>query len=427
MDILIAVFFVFSCIINGIYYFWVTLLSLLPKSPLPQNERYSGKNDLFFFLLMPCLNEGKVVSATVKDLLSLKMRNTKVIVINDGSDDNTLQKLRRIHDDNLVVVNRVPPNAKEGKGMALNDGYHMVRSIADQQGIDHSKVIVGVLDADTFIRRGLLRRVAAMMKNDPQIGMVQARVRIGIATRNKFLPKLQDLEFFTIINRMQNVREYTGSVAAAGNGQFNRLSAMEALGDRPWGQCLLEDFDFSLRLLLSGWRTCLLQDENIYQQGVVRYQKFVRQRARWTQGCIQCFPYIRAVIRSACLSSAGKIEIVFFLFLPWLTLLSSVTLLFSWMLILYAYLCDASVLPFLLGSYSAAGLTALLIAVLLFMYLPGFIFAFFYKRDTGESFVHTLLIALMIPVYNVMQIPSVLLAVYRQVFGNYGWVKTDRV
>jgi cellulose synthase/poly-beta-1,6-N-acetylglucosamine synthase-like glycosyltransferase len=256
--------------------------------------------------------------------------------------------------------------------------------------------------------------------------MVQARVRIGTSTRDYFLPLMQDIEFYSYINQMQNVREYMGTVAAAGNGQFNRLSAMESLGEEPWSQCLLEDFDFSLRLLLQGWRTRLLQDENVYQQGVKNYKKYIKQRTRWVQGCIQCVPYLNKIIKSEYLSIPGKIEVTYFMMLPWIGLVSTLAMMFSWFLILYSYLVKSEVMINILYQYNTSELIVLLIIIFTIIYLPGLLFSIYYWKDTREGLLRCMLAGIFIPIYNMFQMPAVAQAVYRQMVGKNAWVKTER-
>lgn len=444
--------FVLSCISNGLYFLWSGVLLMFPPILHYQQQEYKDNIDIHFFLVIPCLNEEKVIAKTVNNILSLNMPNTTVVVINDGSTDNTLRILNDIKSEHLHIVNRIPPNARQGKGKALNDAYKQIRLMIDErdsdiskvdmgineaftdivkianiQGIDHSKVVIGILDADTFIKRSLLERVAVIMDSDPKAGMVQARVRIGTSTRDYFLPLMQDIEFYSYINQMQNVREYMGTVAAAGNGQFNRLSAMEELGEEPWSQCLLEDFDFSLRLLLQGWRTRLLQDETVYQQGVKNYKKYIKQRTRWVQGCIQCVPYLKRIIKSKYLSIPGKIEITYFMMLPWIGLMSTFAMMFSWALILYSYLSKSNVMINILHQYNTSELIMLLVVLFTIIYLPGLLFSIYYWKDTREGLLRCLLAGIFIPIYNMFQMPAVAQAVYRQMVGKNAWVKTERV
>jgi hypothetical protein len=73
----------------------------------------------------------------------------------------------------------------------------------------------------------MLVEVARLLQ-DPAVGAVQCRVRIH--NRDKILGAVQDLEFGSIVNASQILRNSTGSVGLGGNGQFTRLSALTALG-----------------------------------------------------------------------------------------------------------------------------------------------------------------------------------------------------
>ena len=361
-NLLLAVY-ILSCVCNAIYYFWVAMLLAFPAVLNNYDQKDEGI-DYTIYLLIPCLNEAKVIGNTIRNILSMGLDKVYVVAINDGSEDNTLEILESFNSDKLIIVNRVLPNARQGKGEALNYAYSKILKHVEQKNYNPEEVIVGILDADTFIKPSLLQRVKEIFYHDNKAGMVQARVRIGISTRDHMLPFLQDIEFFSYINRMQNAREYMGTVAAAGNGQFNRLTAMKTLGDKPWSRCLLEDFDFSLRLLLAGWRTRILQDENIYQQGVMSYKKYVKQRARWVQGCMQCLPYAKEVFRSKCLSKWGKAEIFHFLSLPIISLISILVLLASWILISISFMQGSTILIDRLSMYPTS-YQALLLAIYL--------------------------------------------------------------
>jgi cellulose synthase/poly-beta-1,6-N-acetylglucosamine synthase-like glycosyltransferase len=391
-----------------------------------KDDNSDNIEELYYYIVLPCLNEEKVIGRTIKNLLSIDFPNVTVFAINDASNDNTKNILESFENEKLIILNRVLPNARLGKGFALNDAYKHIVADVNQKKINHSKVVIGILDADTYIKPSLIKRVNDIMAQDEKAGMVQTRVRIGISTRDYFLPFMQDIEFFSCINQMQNVREYMGTVAAAGNGQFNRLSAMEELGDEPWSKCLLEDFDFSLRLLFSGWRTRLLQDENVFQQGVTNYKKFIKQRARWVQGCIQCIPYAKEVVKAKPLSFWGKAEILYFLLLPIISMISTLVLAFSWFLIMYTFLNDSSILLERLEQLSTPNLATLLVVLVIAIYLPGVIFSIRYWIDTKEGFLRCILAGLFMPMYNMMQIPAVVLAVYRHATGKNSWTKTER-
>jgi hypothetical protein len=111
--------------------------------------------------------------------------------------------------------------------------------------------------------------------------------------------------------------------------------------------------------------------------------------------------------------------------LPWFTLLASATAIFSWVLIIYSYLCHCSNLWFILSPYPAGELIALLALILFFVFYPGVCFSIAYWRETKTGLCRSLLIGLIVPVYNILQIPAVLIAFYRQLIGIRSWAKTD--
>lgn len=438
--ILIIVATVLSFLTTGIYYLWIAVLALFPKMQHCAETPYTDDIDMHFFIVIPCLNEETVIVPTVRNLLKLKMKNTRIVIVDDDSSDNTVKNIhdafpglvKTVENDGvfdtdcsgapLILLQRRKPEAQKGKGRSLNCAYKMISAIIDREGLDPAFCIMGVMDADTFIFRGLLERVAVIFNEEPLTAMVQARVRIGTFTRDFFLPLFQDIEFYTYINRMQNVREYTGTVGAAGNGQFNRFIAIDP--EEPWTECLLEDFDFSLRLLLKGWRTRLLQDEHIYQQGVLTYRAFIKQRSRWCQGGIQCMRYWKDIRQSRFLSTYGRIELLFFMFLPSVTVLSVFTQLISWGIILWYYLTDSSILPQLFSGFPLWELWAVLFIILFFVFLPGIGYCLAYRADTKESWITCLLAGLFQPIYNILQIPAVFLAIWREATGQRSWIKT---
>jgi len=282
---------------------------------------------------------------------------------------------------------------------------------------------MAVFDADSFVNRRVFKRVAVIMDAERDVGMVQARLRIGASTRDHFLPLFQDLEFFTFINKMQNFREYTGTVSAAGNGQFNRVSAIDP--DEPWTECLLEDYDFSLRMLLKGWRTRLLQDEQVFQQGVLTYRKLVRQRSRWCQGGMQCITYWSDIKNSRYLSAWGKIESIFFMLLPFFTLLTISSQIISWCIIAYYYWMNKSIIIPLMAPFPTIELAEVFILMSLFVFVPGILYGWFHYRATKENLLVCLFAGIFWPIYNIMQIPVVLKAAWRQMTKQTNWIKTQ--
>ncbi|MCL2655478.1 MAG: glycosyltransferase [Coriobacteriia bacterium] len=434
---------VLSYVTMGFYYFWVSFLAFFPAVQHCQEIDYSEDMEIYFFVAIPCLNEESVIVDTVRNILKTNMKNLRVIVIDDDSQDDTVARLMAAYEDiilplddnaplgkeslnkKLFLLKRHLPDAQFGKGKSLNAAYALVSKIIAYESIKPGKCVMGIFDADSFVSRRTFKRVAVIMDTERDVGMVQARLRIGTSTRDYFLPLFQDLEFFTFINKMQNFREYTGTVSAAGNGQFNRVSAIDPT--EPWTKCLLEDYDFSLRMLLKGWRTRLLQEDWVFQQGVLTYRKLVRQRSRWCQGGLQCIFFWNDIKNSRYLSAWGKVESLFFMLLPFFTLLAVFSQIISAGIIAYYYWLNKSIIIPLMSPFSTTELEEVLVVMSMFVFVPGLIYSWFHYRDTKENWLVCLLTGIFWPIYNLMQIPAVLKAVWRQMTRQTSWIKTQHL
>lgn len=416
-----------SYLTMGLYFVQMVLLSLFPEYEHLKDVPYSEDMDISFFVVIPCLNEENVIGESVRHMFKTGMKRLRVIVVDDDSDDASVELLKKRFPDELEsgalsLICKKAPDARKGKGHSLNVAYSHIAETIEREGLDPARCVMTVFDADAFIGRKAFERVAVMMDKDPTVGMVQTRVRIGTYTRDFFLPRMQDIEFFMYINRMQNLREYTGTVAAAGNGQFNRFSAIDP--ETPWTQCLLEDFDFSTRLLLKGWRTRLLQSSCVYQQGVQDYRSFLKQRTRWCQGGLQCFRYLDDIWRSKYVKKAGAIEMTSFMLLACMTVVAILSTLCALIVIVYYTWTRGNILPELMAPYPVWELAAVFVLILFLAWTPGIIYGVWYYTDTRENFFCCILSGLFQPVYNYMLIPAVISAVWRQLNGVTLWEKT---
>ena len=178
--------------------------------------------DLWFVFLVPCLNEELVIGRSLDRLLALPNPNFAVLVIDDGSDDATAAIVEAYDDPRVLLLRRVAPQARQGKGEALNAAFRHLRDPLMLGG----RSAQDVLDADGRLDRNALFEVAPYF-NDPDTGAVQIGVRMYNAGES-LLARMQDFEFVTFTEIFQRARQRLGSVGLGGNGQFARLAALEA-------------------------------------------------------------------------------------------------------------------------------------------------------------------------------------------------------
>jgi 1,2-diacylglycerol 3-beta-glucosyltransferase len=304
----------------------------LRQTPTPRGDGAGFS----WHVIVPCLNEAAVVAGTVRGLLD-NFPDVVVWCVDDGSDDGTDEILASLAHPRLNVVRRNPPEARQGKGAALNAGWRALRASLPP-GTDTSRVLVGVVDADSRLDRNFREVLAGPAYfGSSRVEAVQIEVRMinrgrqygGVrATRwGRLLVTLQDMEFRGPIAAMQQLRKRTGSVGLGGNGQFTRLSALNMIAEQhgtPWHGALLEDFELGLHVVLIGGQTEYCAETWVAQEGLTRVRALVRQRARWSQGCMQCLKYLPQILRTRWLANSAVLEIAYFLAAPWVQLVGSV-------------------------------------------------------------------------------------------------------
>jgi cellulose synthase/poly-beta-1,6-N-acetylglucosamine synthase-like glycosyltransferase len=296
---------------------------------------------LDWHLFVPALNEDQVIGGTV-DYLRRTFPLAHVWVIDDASDDLTgaLVAHRAVLDPMVHVVSRRFPDARTGKGHALNAAYRMLSDWLPL-GVDRRRVIIGVIDADGRPAANCLDVIAgADLFGDPVVGSVQIQVRMMnrhdprpfpnrgrlVNRLGQTLVQLQDLEFRVPISAIQCARRFTKSVGLGGNGQFSRVSALDTLADtngEPWKGALLEDYELSLHLMMTGHRNEYTPDTYVDQEALPDIRRLVRQRTRWGQGTMQCGLYLRQLWTSPHVGTLAALEATYYLLQPWLQLIGT--------------------------------------------------------------------------------------------------------
>ncbi len=384
----------------------------------------TGSTPTTFWIVVPALNEEVVVANTVNAALTLSGPGgtlARVLVIDDGSDDRTPEALAAIEHPRLQVLRRELPEARQGKGEALNAAYRHIVAVTAAEGADPADVVVGIIDGDGQGSRNILLEVSRLMR-DARIGAVQCQVRIR--NRNKLLGAVQDLEFGAIVNACQSLRDRLDTVGLGGNGQFSRLSALIALGDAPWSSCLVEDLEVGLRMHLNGIGIRYTARASVTQQAVVDLKRLTRQRTRWAQGNLQCARYLKQLVSSPKISKPALAEVLHYLISPWLNAVITVVLL-GMVAVAAAGLALHHPVAYLQNWSDLRTTGEIWLAVTFF---PGFVWILVHQHRLGDEEAGRLVkAALAYPAFLVLGLVATYRAIARQATGKQAWAKTERL
>lgn len=405
-------------VLTVIAVYFVTSTYLLAAAAItaraPRPNEHSRK--LFYVLVVPALNEELVIGNTVRHLLTLKGENYLVLVIDDGSNDRTGEVVRSFPPGKVRLLSRRAPFARQGKGEALNHAYRSVLTSELPEIYGADNIVFSVMDADGQVPANMLDAVGPYFA-DPHTAAVQVGVRMLNAKENIFT-RWQQYEFVTFNWLFSRARESLGSVSLGGNGQFVRMSALASLNEGPWTDCLTEDLDIGLRLMLLGWRNRYCHDTQVYQQAVPSPKRLVRQRSRWYQGHLTCWRLIPRIMVSDW-PAHRKADVLNYLLAPGLVLPMGV---FSLTVIVLSLIPGMS--PMSAGSGFASPSNLLTWYVLSMGAAPLFAIALWRAKESNPLaaifWAHLFLLG------SYIWLIAGLMAVKRMVTGKAGWLKTAR-
>jgi cellulose synthase/poly-beta-1,6-N-acetylglucosamine synthase-like glycosyltransferase/peptidoglycan/xylan/chitin deacetylase (PgdA/CDA1 family)/spore germination protein YaaH len=226
-------------------------------------------------VLVPAYNEEKVIVRTVRAVLASSYRNLRVIVIDDGSRDETLDVTRRAfaaEEATGRVVILTKPNF--GKAEALEYG---LRYLQDEE------LFVGI-DADTIIAPDAIARLVPHFL-DPKVGAVAGNAKVG--NRVNLWTRWQALEYITSQNFERRALNVLGAVSVVPGalGAWRTAAVVQAGGYH--SDTVAEDADLTMALLRTGYRVEYEDLALAYTEAPINANGLMRQRFRWSFGILQ--------------------------------------------------------------------------------------------------------------------------------------------
>lgn len=247
---------------------WFSYLQHLEESQISR-EPYTP----FVSIMVPAYNEGIMIDASLGSLLEQNYPNYEVIVIDDGSTDDTYARAKVWEGDYGNRRVRVFTKPNQGKAEALN--YGIVR--AEGQ-------IIACIDSDSKLEPDAIR-LAARHFRDARIAAVAGNVKVS--NRDNLYAKLQALEYIQGLNLVRKAQAYFRSVNIVPGplGLFRRDVVVDVgLYD---SDTFAEDCDLTLKILEQGWHITYEPGSIAWTEAPEALLDLVKQRYRWTRGILQ--------------------------------------------------------------------------------------------------------------------------------------------
>lgn len=275
-----------------------------------RRRRAPDRSGWLVSVVVPAFDEGRVVESCIRSVLADPRELLELVLVDDGSSDDTLAIMRRYeHDPRVTVLTQ--PNA--GKAAALNTGIAAARGevlvFVDADGIFTTSTITELLTG--FDRRD----VGAVCGNDEPVNLDRPQTHLlALLTHTTALVR----RALALVNCLPIV---SGNV-----GAFRR-EVVDELGGFVEG-FLGEDLELTWRVHRAGYRVAFRPRALVFAEVPSNVGALWRQRVRWTRGLVQTARLHRDMIGTSRHGLVGwylPLNLVSMLVLPVLQLVALVT------------------------------------------------------------------------------------------------------
>ena len=268
-------------------------------------------------VIAPAFNEERSIVDSVKALLALEYPDHEVIVVNDGSKDDTLGQLLRAFDMVPCQRHQVAPLQKTEirqtyisrryPNLLVVDKENGRKADAANAGLGFARTpLVCVIDADSIIEPdGLLRAAEPFMHDNGRLVAVGGAIRVAngctikggslqeIGVAKGLVPRFQVVEYLRafLTARVANAQTNTLMLISGAFGLFHRATLVEIGGYRH--DTVGEDLELvvnlhrHLREQKRPYRLAFIPDIVCWTEAPAALKGLDNQRARWQQGSLE--------------------------------------------------------------------------------------------------------------------------------------------
>ncbi|QEE49786.1 glycosyltransferase family 2 protein [Flavobacterium alkalisoli] len=301
-------------------------------------------------ILAPAYNEEANVVENVRSMLTLNYPSYEIVVINDGSKDNTLQRLVETFSmvkDESLRYNSIPTQEVRGvytstikayKNLTVIDKANGGKADALNAGINNCKHdLICCIDVDCILENdALLKLVKPFLNNEKTVIASGGIIRVAnsciiedgriieVRLPDKFVARAQILEYFRafLMGRMAWSRLDGLLLISGAFGMFDKKIAIEAGGYNH--KTVGEDMELLVRMRRMmrnkkiPYTVGFIPDPLCWTEVPQQWKVLHRQRNRWTRGTMETLWMHRKMMFNPKYKVLGMLSTPYWMFFEWL-------------------------------------------------------------------------------------------------------------
>ncbi|MEA4910494.1 MAG: glycosyltransferase [Candidatus Elulimicrobiales bacterium] len=223
-------------------------------------------------VVVPAYNEGESVAITTESLLKLNYPKDKLnlILVDDGSKDNTWEVMQRYKDHPQIKIFTKP-----------NGGKFSAQNLA----LDNTTTpFLGCLDSDSAVHPEALNRIMTYFMEDPKI-MAVAPTIVSSKEEN-IIQKAQKTEYEMQIYMKKMMSLVNAIHVTPGPFSIFRKEVFDKIGKYKHAHTT-EDIEIALRMQKHHMKIENAPDAYVYTNTPKTVKSLYKQRKRWIYGFIQ--------------------------------------------------------------------------------------------------------------------------------------------
>jgi hyaluronan synthase len=268
--------FVIYAMLVFVYIFSRLLLSYFYE-PAPDND-----HEPTVTFVVPTMNEEDAITVTLEMIYNVDYPKEKleVIAINDGSTDNTLQRMKevqRYHPDMVIVDFK----KNQGKRHGMAEGARRAKND-----------ILIFIDSDSFVERSSIRALVKYFV-DPEVGAVSGHTDV-LNNDTNIITQMQAIKYYCAFALIKSSESLFSSVTCCSGcfSAYRREYVMEVLDE--WlnqtfmgVQCTYGDDRSLTNYLLKKYKLKYSAEAQAWTEVPDTFKKLTKQQQRWKKSWVR--------------------------------------------------------------------------------------------------------------------------------------------